>query len=166
MREIGVVCIILSSSIVGIRISGSLKHRCLLLQNLIRLLRQMEHEIELYGTPVPQLFALMAASAAGELEQIFSAAAHEMDRDHWITPYQAMEEALNDTSSKILSSILLPLCRQLGRYDRDAQLTGITASIQEAEVALHAMEKERSIKSKTYQTLGICTGLAASVLLL
>lgn len=166
MRTIGIVCIILSSGIVGIRVSGALKDRCLLLQDLIRLLRQMEHEISLYGTPVPQLFALMAASASGELEQIFSTAAHEMEREHWMTPYQAMEKAFSNTSDTVLSSVLLPLCRQLGRYDRDAQMAGITASIQEAEAALRTMEQERSMKSKTYQTLGICTGLAASVLLL
>ena len=43
---------------------------------------------------------------------------------------------------------------------------GIEAARQEAETLLQNLERERSLKSRTYETLGICAGLAAVILLL
>ncbi len=166
MKLLGMAFIVCASGSVGFRVSHSLKARCRLLLRFQELLRRMEHEISFYGTPLPQLFALLAASETGVLEQICSDTAREMERCRWTTPRRAMEKALQSTQEPILSPILLPLCEQLGKYDREAQTAGIAAALAQTDAERKRLEQEQSIKSGTYQTLGICAGLAACVLLL
>lgn len=45
-------------------------------------------------------------------------------------------------------------------------MQGIDTAYREAELLLQTLEQERSLKSRTYETLGICAGLAAVILLL
>lgn len=166
MKLLGMVFIVCASGSVGFRVSHSLKARCGLLLRFQELLQKMEHEIRFYGTPLPQLFALLAASETGTLEQLCGDTAREMERCRWTTPRRAMEKALESTPEPLLAPILLSLCEQLGKYDREAQTAGIAAAQAQASEELKRLEQERSVKSGTYQTLGICAGLAACVLLL
>lgn len=166
MKLLGMAFIVCASGSVGFRVSHSLKERCRLLLRFQELLRRMEHEIVFYGTPLPQLFALLAASETGILERLCADTAREMERCRWTTPRRAMEKALQSAPEPILGPILLGLCEQLGKYDREAMSAGIAAAQEQTGAELRRLEQERSVKSGTYQTLGICAGLAACVLLL
>ena len=166
MKLFGIVFVIFSAGTVGFQMASSLRKSCDDYRALLDSLQLMQHEIEVCRTPLPQVFALMAASSEGALEDIYSEAAHAMSRNCWISPYDAMKSVLQNGEWSQYGEVLLPLCRKLGKYDLDAQLSGIHQAQTQTERMLLEMEKERTVKSKAYRTLGICAGLAAAILLI
>lgn len=166
MRWIGITLIIVSTGSVGFGLSRSLQRRCMLMHQLLKALDILKNEIHFCATPLPQAFALMAVSVPPPLETVFSHAARQMDKHRWMTPYAAMEQALQQTQDAYIGAVLLSLSAQLGEYDTQAQLHGIALAQEQARDLLQQLEKERSLRSRTYETLGICTGLAVAILLL
>lgn len=166
MKLIGIVFIVLSAGTVGCSMAMSMKKKCLLLRQLLDALQILKNELSVCATPLPQAFGLMAVSSTGELEAVFSAVAKDMDRNRWITPYDAFQALWKDKPQEPWQQVLLSLARKLGKYDLDAQLQGIeTAKCATAQI-LSQMERERSMKSRTYETLAICAGLAVAILLI
>ena len=108
----------------------------------------------------------MAVGCDGSLERIFSETAKRMDKQRWMTPLQAMEQALADEKTCFLSPVLRDLARQLGKYDLEAQISAVDGTKARAETMLQQMEQEQSRKSGTYETLGICAGIAVAILLI
>lgn len=170
MRFAGIILIVASAGTVGFRYARGLRRRCRFLRQLMDALQLLKNEIAVCATPLPQAFALMAVAADGPLEQLFTAAARAMDRSHWTTPLMAVQEALAQTpelpESDPAAQTLVDLAARLGRYDTDSQLQGIDMAVLRLTELLRQAEIERSTRSKTYQTLGICAGLALAILLL
>ena len=166
MKLAGIVFIVTSAGSVGFRIAASLRKRCIMLRQLLQALQLLRNEIAFCGTPLPQAFALMAASCNGVLEKIFTAVAKEMDKQHWVTPLAAMEHGVHEGKEVLVEPILLELAAKLGKYDLDAQLQAIETARHRTEELLFQMEQERSNKSRTYETLGVCAGLAVAILLI
>ena len=93
-----------------------------------------------------------------------------MDKNRWTTPLAAMRKALTLVpelpEGDPAAQILLELAARLGKYDLESQLQGIDLAALRLGEELGRAEQERSTKSKTYQTLGICTVLAVAILLM
>lgn len=170
MKLVGMVFIMVSAGSVGIRIAVSLRKRCALLRQLLTAVQILQNEISFCGTPLPQAFALAAVSAEGVVERLCSAVAKEMDQRRWITPQAAMERAWKaepDLAQElVLHEVLLTLAAGLGKYDRDSQIQTLERTKSRLEELLRTAEQERSIRSRTYETLGICAGLAMAILLI
>lgn len=166
MRFAGVAFIVISAGSVGFQMAALLRKKCDLLNQILKALQLLRNEIAVCGTPLPQAFALLAASCNGALESLFGSTAREMDKNRWTTPHDAVSNALEPLREPLLGEIFLPLAKNLGKYDLDAQLQGIETAKLQAEQRLQEMEQERKIKSRTYQTLGVCTGLAVAILLI
>lgn len=166
MKLMGMIFLVFACGSAGFRIAASLREKCSLYAMLLRQLAMMRQEICFYATPLAQVFALLAASGSGTLERVWKETARQMNTNPWMQPRYAMEQALASEQETDLAQILLPLCTQLGKYDADAQKKAIMAAEEQTKALLTSMEQERSVKSKTYQTLGICAGLAAAVLLI
>lgn len=166
MKLMGILFVVIACGSAGFRIAASLKQKCALYELILRQLAMMKQEICFHATPLAQVFALLAASCGGTLAQIWEETAKQMDNHPWTPPQYAMDLALKGAKEPLLEPILLPLCTQLGKYDVDAQRKAIEAAEEQTASLLHEMQQERSVKSKTYQTMGICAGLAAAVLLI
>lgn len=170
MKLIGVVFIVLSAGSVGIRISASLRKRCRLIRQLLSALQVMYSEIGCCSTPLPQTFALMAVAVDGTAERLFSSVAKAMDKNRWLPPVHAMEQALHDETElgedQELSESLLSLASGLGKYDKDSQMQIMDRTKERLEQLLLAAEKECSMRSKTYEVLGICAGISVAILLI
>ena len=170
MKLAGMIVILVSAGSVGFRIAAALKRRCRLLQQLLAALGVLQNEIGFCGTPLPQAFALAAVASEGTVEALFSAMAREMDRRRWLTPAAALEQAWQEQpdlrEEEALRQCLLALAASLGKYDRDSQLTALEAAKTRLADLLHAAEQERSVRSRTYEALGLCAGLALAILLI
>lgn len=170
MRLVGIVLVIISAGSVGIGIASSLRKRCRLLRQFIASLQVMRNEIGCCGTPLPQAFALMAVSSDGAVSRVFSAVAKEMDKRRWLSPRNAMEEALESEKSlgddREVAEFLLSLASGLGKYDRESQLATLDRCQDQIESLLKTAEKECSVRSKTYEVLGICAGISVAILLI
>lgn len=166
MKIAGVLFIVISAGSVGFRIAAGLKNRCKSLRQLYNAMQQLYHELAFCATPLPQVFALLAASCAEEHKKIFEQVSAEMEQNRWMTPRSAMERSLKLYPNEFVGEILLELAGKLGKYDVQAQLLGIEDAKHQMEEMLGNLEEERRLKSKTYKTLSICAGLAAAILLI
>lgn len=166
MKLMGVIFVVTSAGAMGVGISRSLHRRCVLLRQLLQALQLMRNEIAFCGTPLPKVFALMAVACEGPLEQIFSETAKRMDRQHWLTPQQAIKDALSEEKDAFYAPVLLELTFQLGKYDLTAQISAVETARSRTEEMLLKLEQEKSKKSGTYEMLGVCAGIAVAILLI
>ena len=166
MKLIGILFIVFSVGSVGFGIASSLKKHCVLLRKLLSALQILKSEIAFSATPLPQAFALVAASSDGMTARVFSAAAKDMDRRRWLTPQAALDKAMEQECPDRELRDALSLGAGLGKYDRDEQVQTMERTRLRMEELLRHAEQERSIRSKTYETLGICAGLALAIILI
>ena len=162
---LGILFVVCSAATTGFQLAASLRRDCLVLRQLRDSLQLMRNEISACGTMLPQVFALMAVGVNGDLEDIFSKVAKNMEQNPWVTPAEALACAIGDEQLPAIKEILLPLGKKLGKYDADVQLRGIDSALQQTENIIFNCEQEKKMKSGTYRTLGICTGLAVAILL-
>lgn len=170
MKLAGIIVILVSAGSVGFRIAAGLKKRCRMLQQLLAAIAVLQNEIVFCGTPLPQAFALAAVASYGPTEALFSAMAREMDRRRWLLPAAALDLAWREQpelqTEEELRQIFLALMSSLGKYDRDNQVHALETARNRLTDLLHGAEQERSIRSKTYEALGVCAGLALAILLI
>ena len=170
MKAAGIVFILVSAVTMGFRLAQGLRKRCSLIRQLQSVIQVLKNEITFGAVPLPQAFAKVAASADGQVSALFGKVSGSMEQRCWVTPMSAMKQALEEVPEwnreDRLCSILLELCAKLGQYDTDSQRQGIDLAMIQLEDERRTAEQERSIKSRTYKTLGICAGLAVSILLL
>lgn len=170
MKLAGMIFIVVSAGSVGLQLAAALRGRCELLRQLLAALQLLKNEIDVCATPLPQAFALMAASSDGAAERLWAAMARELDRQRWLTVPAAMERAL--TGEKELSreaelcQALRELAAGLGKYDRQTQVQSIGLTVLRLEELLAGAERERSVRSGTYRLLGVCAGASIAILLL
>ena len=170
MKLVGITFIVLSAGYAGIQMALGLKQQCDLIRQILHATQVLNSEIQYNGTPLPQAFALMAASTRGIPEKVFSSVAKALDQRRWLTPAAAMEQAIGQNPElqvkQRLRETLIQLASGLGKYDKSSQLQTIELVRTSLTEQLAEAERERSIRGKTYQTLGICLGLSIAILLL
>lgn len=170
MKLLGVCFVLLSAGSVGFQLAGELKRRCMLLRALLDALHVLQGEILYNATPLPQAFALMAASSKGAPAELFSGMAKEMDKRKWLTPLAALEGKLKEipefADNAEACDVLRVLMTGLGKYDQDSQQLSLKQAREGLEQSLAKAEQERSVRSKTFEVLGICAGLSLVILLI
>lgn len=165
MKFVGLVFIVISASSVGMQMAANLKTRCETIRHFIHSLQILKNEILVCGTYLPQAFALMAASVPDPLADLYSAIAKDMEKNRWLTPYDAARDTVDISWDRELSRMMLSLTQKLGKYDMQAQASGIDTAVKEAEQYLSVLECEKRLKSRSYRALGLCAGLAVAILL-
>ena len=62
--------------------------------------------------------------------------------------------------------LLVQLGHTLGRFDLPGQIQGLQAVRKRCEDSLASMQKNRDERLRSYQTLGICAGMALAIILI
>lgn len=166
MKLIGIVFIIMTTGSMGFRIAGAYRKQCETLRQLLAALQILRNEIAFCGTPLPKAFAMMAIPCNGILEKILSNVAREMDRHVWMSPTAALEKHASAQINEPFVTILMEMLSRFGSYDVQAQLQSVDWARMQCEERLCLLEQERTQKGKVYETLGICAGVAVSILLI
>lgn len=166
MKLAGVIFILASAWSVGCRFSSAMRSRCELVKRFMDALQILRNELSFLGTPLSDAFRAVAASSVGYWGQVFEDMASRMERERWLTPATAAEEAVASIKDEPASHIMVELAAKLGSYDLEAQLCGIDCALDTARSLLRELEEEKKIRSKTYKTLSICTGAAIAILLI
>ena len=94
MKIAGIAFVVLSAASVSLQISFGMKKHCDELRKILMAIILLKNEISVCKTPLPQAFALMAASTDGAAEQLFSYIACELNKRRWITVSAVMGQAL------------------------------------------------------------------------
>lgn len=167
-KWIGAALIIASCSGWGFQIAaGKRKEEYLLLQ-LAGILKFMEAELQYRLTSLPELCRMAAGEANGILRGVFLNLYRELtcrkQPDAGSCMYAAIARS-KDMPSRIRRLLVL-LGQTLGRYDLSGQLQGIQSVQKRCEETLANIRKNRDERLRSYQTLGICAGMALAIILI
>lgn len=139
-----------------------------MLQELRHFLDEILCELPYKLTPLPQLIRSASSGLSGRMKQMLDAFAVQLDRQVLPDASCCMNSALDDyeiDSEKILR-LLKQLGNSLGRFDLGGQLKELTGLQAECQTALSDMEQENDIRFRSYRVLGLCAGIALTILLI
>ena len=166
LKLIGAILIIISCGGFGFKLAASHRREETTLRQLVSVLDFMECELQYRLTPLPELCRQAAAESSGLIWQIFLALAMELEDQ--ISP--DVERCMNAALSKVkdipahsLEALSL-LVRSLGRFDMEGQLKGLDSVRQDCRRNLDALNKNKDVRLRNYQTLGLCAGAALAIL--
>ena len=167
IKWIGAVLVILSCSGCGFSMAAACKREEAMLVRLLHILEFMESELEYRQTPLPTLCRL-AGENAGNLKRVLDHLARELESQ--ISPNAAccMDAALAQCRDlpRSVRSLFEQLGSCLGCFDLNGQMRELEAVRHHCEQALEQLRLHQNQRIRTYQTLGICAGIALAILLI
>ena len=166
-RWIGAILIVGSCTVCGFSIASAHRKEEHLLYQLIRILRMMESELRYRLTPLPDLCRTAADESKGIVHTVFKNLYHELSSQRLPDAGSCMAAALlksGEIPAKI-RRLFAQLGYTLGRFDLDGQLQGLQYVRKRCEELLESMRKNRNERLRSYQTLGICAGMALAIIM-
>ena len=155
LKLIGLSLILAASGAVGAGLAWTVRRQQAQTLALIDALLRIRHELQYRLTPLPEIFSGLAGS--------LSAA------DTCTVGY-ACRQALAQTRGLSLSSAargtILSLFDSLGRYDLEGSVQALDLALSRLREEVKALQNSAAARCRTYLTLGVCTGLAAAVILI
>lgn len=168
MKFLGAIFIIAGCSGVGFSMCRSHRRLEQEMQQLAKCLDWMVWELN-YRMPVLSLLCRDAAdTAGGTVRQVLQALAEELDAQ--LTPDAAvcMEAAVANVPRlhPMIKAHFLSLGKSLGRFDLQGQIAGLEAEAALCRRELENLSRNRELRLRNYQTLGVCAGVALVILFL
>lgn len=165
-KWIGAAFVIISCGGFGFGIAGSYRRRERLLRQLLEVLKNMEAELQYRLTPLPELARKAAGDTRGVLRDVFLNLARELDWQAEPDAGSCMRAAM-DQCHDLPAPLRRPLGQlgqTLGRYDLSGQLQGLKSVQDSCCRELKRLERNRDVRLRSYQTLGLCAGAALAIL--
>lgn len=165
-KWIGAVLVIVGCGGFGFSLASAHRRKEQLLRQLICALQYMECELQYRLTPLPELCRQVGKDASGSLREVFLNLARELDWQASPDVYSCMIAALKRSRELPgnFQKLLLQLGRCLGHFDLSGQLRGLESVRSACEGELTALSKNREVRLRSYQTLGLCAGAALAIL--
>ena len=137
-----------------------------LLDQLHKMVQLMRWELCYKLTPLPDLCKDVSGQFTGILSKIMSDLSQRMEHNSDPDVRGCMHTVLENYSQlpPRVKRLLIHLGNILGRYDLEGQLQGMDSIIQLCEREYTYLEKDRATRVQSFRTLGICAGIALSVI--
>lgn len=166
LKIIGVILVLLGASSFGI---GKAMQYC----RGVRQLREFCTGVELLKCelnysllPLPRICEIMRDRLKGPPAEFFQNFGRLVEQGE--TKDRAVIKAIEDTKGLTLPNdalmALMDLCVNIGSYDLDGENRILHLSAQRIAVALERADAEKKPLTKSYATIGICTGIAIVIL--
>ena len=133
---------------------------------LIDALLRIRHELQYRLTPLPEIFAALGGSRNREIAEFFSRLAALLSSAQTCTVGYACRQALALSLSSAARGTILSLFDSLGRYDLEGSVQALDLALSRLREEVKALQNSAAARCRTYLTLGVCTGLAAAVILI
>ena len=168
LRLIGALFIIAGCAVCGAVASNNQRKGIACIEQLISALDMLVCELEYHRTPLPELCRSIGANRTGELGRFFTALAEEMDSQIKPNVTACVAATLSSTTDlpREVQHLLHQLGDSLGKFDVEGEVLSLQALRTNAVQKLETMRLARKEKGKTNQTLWICAGVAAAVLMM
>lgn len=167
-KWIGAALIIVSCSGWGFKIAAGKRKEEHLLNQMTGILKFMEAELQYRLTPLPELCRMVAGETNGILRGIFLNLYRELTCQKQPDAGSCMYAAIQRSGElpSIIRRLLVMLGQTLGRYDLSGQLQGLQLVQKRCDETLANIHKNRDERIRSYQTLGICAGMALAIILI
>lgn len=171
LKAVGSVLIVLSGTYIGFKMAARCKARPRQISQVLSCLAALKSYINYVTMPLPEALSNCVNGIKGPVADLFLDTAVSLKEHGWLTPREAIEEALKNHQHKLAldlpeQEILTILGANLGLVNREEQYKYIGV----VEVQLQRIECEaaklREQNAKMYQYLGVCGSLAVVILLI
>ena len=165
-RLIGAALILTGSVSVSLAVIRSDMRRIAGLRQFQQCLRLMIHELRYRRTALPDVFRMISKSAAGQLKNVLTDVAEELDKRSAPEASTCMDNVLAYSRPEpVLAGLLRSVGCCLGQLDLDAQLRELEIIHEECEQICRQLACEQKEKKQVTRMLGICTGIVVIILL-
>lgn len=170
LKTLGAALILLSSCTVGFGFAGDVRRQTAQLSALISALENLHGEISVRRTPLAEALLMLSDGENREVGQFFHLCADHLADSCRTSPYLAIRSALDGAKGLMFSQqtrlTLLSFGMSLGKFDAQAQLAAVSHAASRLERELTELQRLAPARSKSYRTIGLCTGLALAVIFL
>ena len=167
IKWIGAIFIVLGCGGFGFSIASAHRKEERMMRQMLHALQIMEWELQYRLTSLPEICIVAGKETDGILRRIFLSLSDELAGKTAPEASACLSGVLRgykDLPVK-LRKIFRHLGSVLGRYDLEGQLQGIHAVLEEISLQLKDCGRERDQRLRSYQTLGLCAGMALAIIL-
>ncbi len=166
LKFIGAFCVIIGCGAVGFRIAAVYRYEEKCMRQLLDTVSYMIWELNYRLTPLPTLCRQAASRKNGAVYRFLLNLANEMDAQ--LSPNVALcckvcldkQKDLPTQSRKLIEI----LGSNLGKFDLDGQIDSLNTLKAEIQRQLESHCKDKDVRIRSYQTLGLCAGAAMAIL--
>ncbi len=168
MKILGAVLIIAGCFGVSLGMCRSIRREQRALEELLSALEWMVWELNDQMPPLAQLCRGASEQCGGPVARVLDHLALELEGQVVPDAAACMAAAISSVSSlpPLTAQQLLLLGKNLGRFDLQGQLAGLESAASRCHLCLDNLRADSSTKLRSYQTLGICAGVALVILFL
>lgn len=168
IKWIGAILIIAACGGFGFALAAAHRREERTLRELLGILDFMESELTYRLTALPDLFKAVSDQCTGDLKRVFCNFTKELNGQILPEVSSCMSAAVKAVPSipSLTAAALENLGRNLGRFELEGQLKGLTSVKQRCRRDLERLERGRDQRLRSYQTLGLCAGAALAILFL
>ena len=170
IRIIGAGLVVLSASAVGFGFARAVRLQCAQLEGLLWALEFMKSEMSAHLTPLPGIFGMLGSCRQKDVALFFTAAADALGTPPGCTLPVSFKRGFEASQSfrpgETAVQTLYALSAGLGRFDLESQLAAIEQAKGHITRALLNLQAQKPGRCRSYETIGVCAGLALAVILL
>ncbi len=165
-RLIGAAMILAACGGMGFSMASAHKQKERMLRQLITAVQFMGCELTYRHTALPHLMVMCARQTTGQISQVFSSLAGELEQQ--LSPdaayCMATVLATQQNMPVVVKEKLELLGQSLGRFDLNGQISGLETVDQLCQRELDGLLLNRDARIRSYATLGLCAGVALVIL--
>lgn len=169
IRTIGAVLIGCSTAYMGMALSAGVKQRLRAVTAFRDSLLRMQQKITFYRLPLPALMRELSLEQADSLSSFYAQAADRLERNRTRTAEAVLLSCVREQDDLGLPEEGLQCCvrliRCLGRMDGEHQAEALERIIGELDELEGRLREDLRRQSRCYCALGVCGGLAVTILL-
>ncbi len=165
-KFLGAIFVIVACGSVGFKMAANHRKEETALRQLVEILDYLECELQYHLTPLPMLCRQVADVFRTSPALVFSALAYEMEAQLSPDLRCCMSAVLEKYKQipQVTKMCLELLGRSIGRFDLEGQKRGLEEVRQECKRQLERLGLNRDNRLRSYQTLGLCAGVALAIL--
>lgn len=167
MKWIGALLVILACGGMGMLLAAAYRREERLLRQMLESICWMQCELRCRSADLSALFSAAARRTGGRIGELFTRMASELSErvapDAGVCMRTAMSRVCLPEKT---GTVALQLGRSLGEFHLEEQLQQLALVQEECRRLLEEHTRNRDSRVRSYQTLGLCSGLAIAILLL
>lgn len=166
-KWIGAFLVVAGCGSFGFSLAAAHRREIHLLQQLLASLQYMRSELKYRLTPLPELCRQAGREGSGILRSVFYSLALALESQLSPDVAGCMNSTIQQYRDQLPGSmrrLLFRLGKSLGRFDLPGQLRGLEAISNACQEELSALKQNRDLRTRNYQTLALCAGIALVIL--
>ena len=168
VKILGAIMLICGCGGVGLSMAAAYRREERMLRQLSAAIDLMCNELRQRLTPLPELCQIASQGCSGAMARFFLDLSTGLQEQ--IAPDAPLCMLLViKRSSKLperVKTILEQLRPSMGRFDLEGQLKGLGAAKRRCQDELEYLGRDKDQRLRSYQTLGLCAGIALAILFL